>query len=390
MILLRGINREPSYHVTMVQCPLYQERCWNIRPDWKPLTRLLPKLAQDNTTRSWLLSVLLVVVLLLCLAAYSSWRAVPGWIPPLPLPVAALAWRNLLKSRRDALEASRLQEFYQSGVDRMEGRWAGKGTSGEEFRRTDHLYGQDLNLFGAGSMFELLCTTRSQVGQRWLASYLLDLPDRNETLARQEAVKELHPLSDLRERICLLGQYTFQSCEWEPFIEWLDSPVVPVAGAIRWILPAVSSALVLLILIPWLAAPGAGLWTLAAPFLAALIPVQIGLAFLLRPRVRPVLDRNRRIGHEINLFWQGLALLETQSFRSAKLKELAERVKGASVEVRKLDRLIQAAVVQCNKEWFYGPSTHAACGYSARDGHRAMESLARRESSSLAGRLGRV
>ena len=107
---------------------------------------------------------------------------------------------------------------------------------------------------------------------------------------------------------------------------------------------------------PWLAAPGAGLWTVAAPFLLALAPVQIGLAFLLRPRVRPVLDRNRRIGHEINLFWRGLALLEAQSFRSAKLRELAKRVKGASVKVRKLDRLIQAAVVQCNKEWFYGPS----------------------------------
>jgi hypothetical protein len=202
-------------------------------------------------------------------------------------------------------------------------------------------------------MFELLCTTRSQVGQRRLASYLLDLPDNSETLARQEAVKELQPRSDLREEICLLGEYTFQSCDWEPFREWLDSPPVTVPHAVPWILPAVSCTLALMVLIPWLAPPGAGLWTRVLPFLFPLAAVQIGLAFLLRARVRPVLERNRSIGHEITLLWQGLKLLETQSFQSAKLKELVERVRNSSGAVRKLDRLIRA-VDECNKEWFYG------------------------------------
>jgi hypothetical protein len=190
-------------------------------------------------------------------------------------------------------------------------------------------------------------------GQRRLASYLQDLPDRSETLARQETVKELQPRSDLREQICLLGQYSFQSCEWEPFREWLDSPPVTVSRALPWILPIVSCALALMVVIPWLAPPGAGLWTLVAPYLFTLAAVQIGLAFLLRGRLRPVLERNRSIAHEITLFWQGLQLLEEQSFHSAKLKELAGRVKGASGPVRKLDRLIRA-VDECNKEWFYG------------------------------------
>jgi hypothetical protein len=181
---------------------------------------------------------------------------------------------------------------------------------------------------------------------------LLDLPDLDETVARQDAIKELQPRSDLREQICLLGQYSFQSCDWEPFREWLDSPVVTAAGAIRWILPVISCALALLLLIPWLAQLGAGLWTRAAPFLFSLAVVQIGFAFLLRGRVGPVLQRNRNIGNEITLFWQGLKLLEAQSFHSAKLKKLAEAVKGGTVAVRKLDRLIQA-VDQCNKEWFY-------------------------------------
>ncbi len=315
-------------------------------------------LAQAHAKQSGALALLafvLAVFLLLCLSAYSSRRAAPVWLPPLVLPAAALAWRNFLQGRREAVKALHLRRFYQSGVDRLNGNWAGKGASGDEFSRADHLYERDLNLFGAGSMFELLCTTRSQVGQRRLASYLLDLPDRDETLARQEAVKELQPRSDLREQICLLGEYSFQSCDWEPFREWLDSPPVTAPPAIPWILPAVGSALALMVVIPWLAPPGAGWWTRVAPYLFSLAAVQVGLAFLLRGRVGPVLDRHRSIGHEITLFWQGLALLEAQSFHSAKLKELAERVKGASGAVRKLDRLIQA-VDQCNKDWFYAPS----------------------------------
>ena len=254
-------------------------------------------LAQAHAKQSGalaLLWVLLAIFLLLSLAAYSSRRAAPAWLPPLVVPVAALPWRNLLQSRRETLKALRLRRFYQSGVDRLNGDWAGKGASGEEFGRRDHLYERDLNLFGAGSMFELLCTTRSKVGQRRLASYLLDLPDRDETLARQRAVKELQPRSDLRERICLLGQYTFQSCDWEPFRAWLDSPPVSVADAIRYILPTISCALALLVLIPWLAPPGAGLWVRAAPFLFALAAAQIGLAVLLRSRVRPASKRDQR------------------------------------------------------------------------------------------------
>ncbi len=260
---------------------------------------------------------------------------------------------GFLQSRGETSKRMRLRRFYQSGVDRLTGKWAGKGASGEEFSRPGHLYERDLNLFGAGSMFELLCSTRSQVGQRRLAAYLLDLPDRDETLARQEAVKELQPRSDLREQICLLGKYTFQSCDWEPFREWLDSPPVTASRALPWTMPVISCTLALMVLIPWLAPPGLGLWVLVAPFLIPLVAVQIGLAFLLRGRVRPVLERNRSIGHEITLFCQGLELLATQSFRSSKLKELAKHVQGASGAVRKLGRLIQA-VDEGNKEWSYG------------------------------------
>ncbi len=302
-----------------------------------------------------LLAAVLAIFLFMSFAAHSSRRAGPVWLPPLVLPFAALPLRTLFASRRETSKGLRLRRFYQSGVDRLKGEWAGKGVSGEEFSRAEHLYERALNLFGAGSMFELLCTTRSQVGQRRLASYLLDLPELNETLARQEAVKELQPRSDLREQICLLGRYSFQGCDWEPFREWLDAPPVTVPPAIPWILPVVGGTLLLTLLIQLLAPPEGGLRIWIAPFLWPLAAAQIGLALFLRGRVHPVVDRNRSIGYEISLFRQGLELLAAQSFRSTKLKELSVRVKGASVAVRELNRLMQA-VAQCNEDWFYLPS----------------------------------
>src|ERR1017187_1033136 len=118
-------------------------------------------------------------------------RTVPLWYPPLSLPVAAFSIRKYLRNRSAALRLSRLANWYRRGVARLFGNWAGTGETGDEFSSTHHVFERDLNLFGRGSLFELLCTTRTEIGRRRLASWLLETPTWNETLARQEAIQEL-------------------------------------------------------------------------------------------------------------------------------------------------------------------------------------------------------
>ena len=55
----------------------------------------------------------------------------------------------------------------------IDNRWMGTGESGESFQNASHPYSRDLDLFGAGSLFELLCTARTQAGQETLAKWLL-------------------------------------------------------------------------------------------------------------------------------------------------------------------------------------------------------------------------
>jgi hypothetical protein len=45
--------------------------------------------------------------------------------------------------------------FYERGLARLEDRWPGTGEPGERFRDDHHVYANDLDLFGRGSLFEL-------------------------------------------------------------------------------------------------------------------------------------------------------------------------------------------------------------------------------------------
>jgi hypothetical protein len=309
---------------------------------------------QAAQSRFALLTAGLAVLVIVCLIGFAK-REATAWAPVLLAPCAAWSLRKYLLNRQESIRLWRLKRFYESGVDRLNGTWVGAGDTGEEFSTESHLYEKDLNVLGRGSMFELLCTARTGLGRRRLASYLLDLPQSEETIARQGSVKELQSRTDLRERTWLLGRHSFQNCEWEPFHEWQKSPSVLTPWVLSGLSFICSCAIVPLVLIPWLAPPGAGLWTEVFPFLAAALLVQATCGFLLRERTRPALEGIRGIGSEVALFRQGLELIEAQQFLSPKLVRLRESVTGASHAMRRLERMIRA-VEECNKEWFDLPS----------------------------------
>ncbi len=278
----------------------------------------------------------------------------PFWLLLLLLPIAGFALRGYLRCRRRSARLGRLSRFYETGVDRIKGTWQGKGLSGEEFTRPGHLYERDLNILGAGSLFELLCTARTELGQRSLAGYLLDLPGLPESVSRQEAVKELQTRTDLREEACLLGRYSFQGCEWEAFRQWLDAPVVRASRIIPWILALSGSVLGISVLLAWAAPPVPGRWTELAPLLVPLLLIQAVFGLVLRKRVRPVLEGTRKLGSDLTVLRQGLALLGRQRFTSTKLAGIVNRLRGpaSASTVRKLERLTRA-VDECNKQWFF-------------------------------------
>jgi hypothetical protein len=131
-----------------------------------------------------------------------AWREAIGfwW---LLAPAAIFLWLvryhdRILETRELAIRGI---GFYERGLTRLDDRWIGTGEPGERFRDDSHVYANDLDLFGRGSLFELLSLARTGAGESTLAGWLTSAADAAEIRERQAAVEELTPALDLREQL---------------------------------------------------------------------------------------------------------------------------------------------------------------------------------------------
>jgi MutS domain V len=282
----------------------------------------------------------LVLFLALLIPAFNG-TGLPIAVALIPLIFAIWPFRHFLRCRIRSIDLARRSAFYERGLDRMEDRWRGKGTTGLEFARDHHLYQSDLEILGAGSLFELISTTRSQAGSERLASLLLDLPTLEEAGARQAAVKELRSAVYLREDVAVLGKYQFQDCRGERLREWLDSPALKVPRILPIFLFLSGTCSLLLGLAGY-----AKILPLLhiAPLLLPLLLVQAGVGLAFMRRVRAHILALLAITGDVAVLRQGVALMERQQFHSAKLCALAEglRAAGAAAAIRKLELLLNA------------------------------------------------
>jgi hypothetical protein len=294
---------------------------------------------------------LLLALAVLCLGAVIALCQPWHLAAIVPVTIATFLLRRLFSLRKDLGVYSRLGEWYERGIARIDETWQGQGSNGEEFARPGHPYASDLNILGAGSIFELLATTRSAAGAERLAAFLLDPVDVPTVRQRQEAVRELKPATELRESLALVGRYAFQECDPRLLRQWLETPPLCVARIFPNFL-VVSSAfslsvaiLVLIRVLPWLP---------ALPFLLVPWLLQAIIGLVLAPRVRPVLEGVSALTSEIAVLKDGLTLIERQSFLSEKLRSITAglRTTHAIAHLQQLQRLL-GACEQRRKDVFY-------------------------------------
>jgi len=270
--------------------------------------------------------------------------------------VPAILYTGRLAKKRHALllRSLRLQAWYERSIQRLNGDWAEEKWQGSEFSVPDHCYEKDLNILGEASLFQLLCTCRTQVGRRELARYLLVPASVERIRARQDAVRELQPLAALREKLHVLGDFSFQESSWETISEWVDSAAAP---APRWfraiaLISSISLACVLLVAITFYWP-----WSFFQDWVIALLLLNAALALPYRERVAGSTQGIRAIGNEISLLRQGIELLQNCQFHSPLLSEYVQAVRHseAAARLRKLERLT-AMMIERDKEMFYGIS----------------------------------
>ncbi len=144
----------------------------------------------------------------------------PLALAPLWLLVPAAVFAALLahhrRVRRRRARAQRAVDFYRAGLARMRDQWPGSGPSGGRFDAPHHLYASDLDLFGTGGLFELLCAARTPMGQATLARWLLAPADLETIRGRHACIDDLRGRVDLREELAVLGESGKLPCSPRP------------------------------------------------------------------------------------------------------------------------------------------------------------------------------
>jgi hypothetical protein len=259
------------------------------------------------------LAVFLVGLTLAVFVFAAKWVA-PGWLA-LPVAVFVVALVFYDRVARASRRAERAAAFYERGIARLEDRWAGTGEFGERFLNAEHPNAADLDLFGRGSLFELLCTARTRKGQDTLAGWLLAPATVDEVRARQAAVQDLRSRLDLREDLALLGAETPEGIDLAGLIQWGEAPPSLTSQRVRW-------AVLALTVVTSVALIGWGFDFLDRVWFLIAAVVESAVALSLYRQVRSVLKPVERRAGDLAVFAGILARIEREPVASPRLLEL--------------------------------------------------------------------
>jgi hypothetical protein len=262
---------------------------------------------------------------------FSVWWIV---VPAVVFLALAIRHEAVLQSLK---RATRAVAFYESGLWRLEDNWAGTGSSGTRFADPHHPYSEDLDLFGTGSLFELLCTARTRAGEDCLAEWLRSAAEPETVLARQAAVAELRPRLDLREDLALLGEEVRAAISPDMLTAWGADPVTFTAPSAR-----LTAALLAAVTLAALAG-----WALGYGYLPFVCMTLLSQSFdaSLRGRVKRIVKAVEKPARDLELLSLLLARLETERFQAPLLlamrAELDMDGKPPSARIARLQTLVE-------------------------------------------------
>jgi hypothetical protein len=274
-----------------------------------------------------------LVAVVVAAVSLGAGRISPWW---LLLPILALIVLVLIHDRVDrALRlAGRGIAYYERALARLNNTWIGAGNQGERFRDPRHVFADDLDLFGRGSLFELLSTARTRMGERMLAGWLLTPGEPPEVAERQDSVKELRPGVDLREEIALMGDDLRAALDDRRLGAWGTEPGAVFFPGARWIALVLAIAAVVSVITVLLD------WTNLVPFLFVVLGELIFM-MATHKAADQVAESVGTPAHELRLIALLLERLEREPFSSPGLARLRGRllVEGTPA-TRQIQRLV--------------------------------------------------
>lgn len=222
--------------------------------------------------------------------------------------------------------------------------------TGSDIECRDHVYANDLDLFGTGSLFQTINRTATIEGRQKLTADLLNLNKTNEELSlRKEAIEELTSKFDFRDKFIALGNIAGESKsdmdelrQWASQSEFYQGRIWLLRFAVIMLIANIVSAGVMI----WL---GTGSWL---PWLMIIVINNIIIGQFsksIKKYFEDFGDRTKLFEKFSELF----AHSRQESFKSRLNVDLHSKIEEASQSFYKLSRLANLAEQRDNA--FVGP-----------------------------------
>ena len=294
---------------------------------------------------------------LFCAGMLAVWVVFGGWgvpwqflLVPVALFIAGVIYHQRVKRKQSAVKRS--IDYYERCLQRLDGQWQGVGPAGTEFAKPLHPYSGDLDIFGEGSLFQLLNSPVTPSGTQMLADWLApdpegEPPSTATVHARQEAVRSLCDQLDLREQLAAIGPTEQSQQDAAQLKKWLASPGGLTATWIRAIgilLALVGTAALVHLFLSM--ANGTLDSSNALSIVLLTLAVQLGFLYQLRKPLQAIMQHSEHAVFELRRIVKVATALEKLPSGSNEIGRLRNELSSNGVEVSTLIHQIERTVSQ--------------------------------------------
>ena len=280
-----------------------------------------------------------------CFGILAIWVVLSWGMPwqilliPAGLFLAALFYHETVKRKQRTAQLA--IDHYQRCLQRLDGEWTGIAPDGQEFLDPLHPYAGDLDIFGVGSLFQLLNSPITPSGAKTLAAWLTpasgeSLPDSETVVDRQNAVRTLREQLDLRERLAVIGPTKQSQSDARELQSWLSNPgglTAPWVRGVGMLLGVVGIAALLY----WFSSGSPSL-------LILVVLVQMAFLYRLREPLNAIKQHSEHAVFELDRIEQVITALETVAGDDTEINRLrGELIDGntrASETIHQLERTV--------------------------------------------------
>ncbi|MBC7890089.1 MAG: hypothetical protein H7Z13_19610 [Ferruginibacter sp.] len=202
----------------------------------------------------------------------------------------------------------------------------------------DHVYANDLDLFGRASVFQYINRTTSEMGGAALAAWLLNPAGEAAILQRQQAVKELSGKTGWRQQLQAYGKEKKIGINTKERLQyWIQEKSVLHHTAwklLQYLLPTIMLTVIALNIFDLLSNPVRNYFLLASAV----------IAYFISKKVIPIHYQVSKMAEELSVLSNSIQLVEKASFQSPLLQQLHSTYiieKGAaSGELKQLKNIL--------------------------------------------------